>query len=184
MSRVAKQPVELSKEIEVTLDKHQLSVKGPKGALQLNLHHLVQVSLVDGEDPDPQRALQFAAKGNSKFANALAGTHRALANNMVVGVSQGFEKQLNLVGVGYRAQVQGKKLTLHLGFSHPIVYPLPEGVDVETPSNTIVLVKAADKQVLGQVCAEIRAFRPPEPYKGKGVCYAGERIIRKETKKK
>jgi len=177
MSRVAKLPVPLPKGVEVKLDGQNLSVKGNKGALALRIHPAVEVREDDG-------ALHFQARSADKAAAAVAGTMRALTNNMVVGVTAGFEKKLQLVGVGYRAQAQGQKVNLSLGFSHPIEYQVPAGVSVETPSQTEVLVKGVDLQQVGQVAAEIRAFRPPEPYKGKGVRYADERIVMKEAKKK
>ena len=177
MSRVANNPVELPKGVEVTLSDSDISVKGAKGTLAMAIDP--QVEIVKGDN-----VLTFAARSADTFARAMSGTTRALVNNMVVGVSQGFETKLDLVGVGYRAQVQGKKLNLTLGFSHPVVYELPEEVSAETPSQTEVLLKSSDKQKLGQAVAEIRAFRPPEPYKGKGVQIAGEYIRRKEAKKK
>jgi ribosomal protein L6, bacterial type len=177
MSRVAKDPIQLPKGVEVKLAEGQISVKGGKGNLSLALKPEVTVSQEDN-------VISFAPANSGKAAHALSGTYRALINNMVVGVSEGFEKKLQLVGVGYRAQAQGNKLTLSLGFSHPVEYPLPEGVSAETPSQTEIVLKAADKQLLGQVAAEIRGFRPPEPYKGKGVRYADEQVRRKEAKKK
>ena len=177
MSRVANKPVELPKGVEVTLSDSDISVKGAKGTMAMAIDPKVEI--VKGDN-----VLTFAARSADTFARAMSGTTRALVNNMVVGVSQGFETKLDLVGVGYRAQVQGKKLNLTLGFSHPVVYELPEGVSAETPSQTEVLLKSSDKQKLGQAVAEIRAFRPPEPYKGKGVQIAGEYIRRKEAKKK
>ncbi|HFD79810.1 MAG TPA: 50S ribosomal protein L6 [Gammaproteobacteria bacterium] len=177
MSRVAKKPVEMPAGVEIKLDGQVISVKGSKGSLEHQIHHSVEVKQDD-------KLLSFAPRDGSKAAMALAGTTRALVNNMITGVSQGFEKKLQLVGVGYRAQAQGQKLNLTLGFSHPIDYVLPEGVTVETPSQTEVVIRGADKQKVGQVAAEIRAFRPPEPYKGKGVKYADEIIMRKEAKKK
>ena len=177
MSRVAKNPVQLPKGVEVTISGQAITVKGGKGVLERELHGSVKVEQNDN-------VLTFAPRDGSKAANALAGTTRALVNNMVIGVSEGFEKKLQLVGVGYRAQAQGQKLNLTLGFSHPIDYPVPEGITVETPSQTDVVIKGIDKQKVGQVAAEIRAFRPPEPYKGKGVKYADEIIVRKEAKKK
>ena len=152
-------------------------IKGKNGELSLPLHSDVAIELNDGK-------LTFAAKNDSKQANAMSGTARALVNNMVKGVSEGFEKKLQLIGVGYRAQAQGKVLNLSLGFSHPIVYEMPEGVSVQTPSQTEIVLTGADKQVVGQVAAEIRAFRSPEPYKGKGVRYVGEVVVMKEAKKK
>jgi len=177
MSRVANNPVELPSGVEVKLTEESIEVKGAKGTLTQELNSVVDVSQ-DGS------ALKFAAKNSSKFSRAMSGTMRALVNNMVTGVSTGFQKKLQLVGVGYRVQVQGKKLNLSLGFSHPVVYELPEGVKVESPSQTEIVLSCADKQVLGQVAAEIRAFRPPEPYKGKGVRFADEHVRRKEAKKK
>ena len=168
MSRVAKAPVDLPKGVEASIAGQLLTVKGSKGSLTQEIHESVEVSNEDN-------ALQF--KPTSEEAWAMAGT-------MVVGVSEGFEKKLELVGVGYRAKAQGNKLDLTLGFSHPVVYDVPEGLTVETPSNTEILIKGIDKQAVGQVAAKIRAYRPPEPYKGKGVRYADERIIRKEAKKK
>lgn len=177
MSRVANSPVVLPSGVEVKMQGQDIEVKGSKGTLLLNVHNAVEVSQVE-------KTLRFVARDGAKQSRALAGTTRSLINNMVVGVSQGFEKKLQLIGVGYRAQAQGKKLNLTLGFSHPIEYVLPEGVTAETPSQTEVLVKGIDKQVVGQVAAEIRGFRPPEPYKGKGVRYANEDVRRKEAKKK
>jgi len=177
MSRIANAPVAIPSGVEVNLNGSALSVKGGNGSMNFSVHETVTASLDDG-------ALTFKANSNDRSAVAMAGTMRALASNMVTGVSQGFEKKLELVGVGYRAQVQGKKLNLTLGFSHPVVYDIPEGITVETPSQTEIVVKGADKQKVGQVSAEIRAWRPPEPYKGKGVRYADERIVRKEAKKK
>jgi large subunit ribosomal protein L6 len=177
MSRVAKQPVELPSGVEVKIDGQAVTVKGGKGSMQRDVHSSVEIRQDDN-------VLTFAPRDGSKTAMALAGTMRALVNNMVTGVSQGFEKKLQLVGVGYRAQAQGQKLNLTLGFSHPVDYPVPEGISIETPSQTEVVVKGVDKQRVGQVAAEIRAYRPPEPYKGKGVKYADEIIVRKEAKKK
>lgn len=177
MSRVAKNPVELPKGVEFAISGQAVTVKGSKGSLQRDVHASVRIEQNDN-------VLTFAPKDGSKIAMALAGTTRALINNMVVGVTDGFEKKLQLVGVGYRAQAQGQKLNLTLGFSHPIDYAVPEGVTVETPSQTDVVVKGMDKQKVGQVAAEIRAYRPPEPYKGKGVKYVDEIIVRKEAKKK
>ena len=177
MSRVAKQAVELPSGVEVKIDGQAVTVKGAKGSLQNDVHSSVDIRQDD-------KVLRFAAKDGSKISMALAGTMRALVSNMVTGVSEGFEKKLQLVGVGYRAQAQGQKLNLTLGFSHPVDYPVPEGITVETPSQTEVVVKGLDKQRVGQVAAEIRAYRPPEPYKGKGVKYADEIIVRKEAKKK
>ena len=177
MSRIANAPVVIPKGVEVNLNGNALSVKGSNGALDFTVHDDVSASFDDG-------VLTFKARKGDRPSVAMAGTMRALASNMVTGVSEGFTRKLELVGVGYRAQVQGKKLNLTLGFSHPVVYDIPEGITVECPSQTEILVKGADKQKVGQVSAEIRAWRPPEPYKGKGVRYADERIIRKEAKKK
>ena len=177
MSRIAKYPVALPAGVEVNLGGEVLTIKGKKGALKLDLHPAVAITNKDNE-------MTFAPRDKDPKSDALAGTFRALISNMVKGVTAGFEKKLELVGVGYRAQAQGKVLNLTLGYSHPIVYKLPEGITVETPSQTEIVVKGMDKQVVGQVAADIRAFRPPEPYKGKGVKYVGEIIARKEAKKK
>ncbi|MBD3612122.1 MAG: 50S ribosomal protein L6 [Hydrogenovibrio crunogenus] len=177
MSRIAKSPITLPSGVDVTINGTDVSVKGSKGALSKTFNHAVSVSLEDG-------VVTVAPKNESKNAWAQAGTARSIINNMVLGVTEGFEKKLQLVGVGYRAQAQGKVLNLTLGFSHPVNHELPEGVTVETPSQTEIVVKGADKQVVGQVAAEIRGYRPPEPYKGKGVKYADEYILRKEAKKK
>jgi large subunit ribosomal protein L6 len=177
MSRVAKNPVLLPSGVEVRLAGQQLSVKGAKGALDLNVHSSVEVIHDAGE-------LRFAARNGDQQNRAMAGTTRALVNNMVIGVSQGFERKLQLVGVGYKAQAKGQVLSLALGFSHPIDYQLPQGVTAETPSQTDILIRGIDKQLVGQVAAEIRDFRPPEPYKGKGVRYSDEVVHRKEAKKK
>ncbi len=177
MSRVAKAPVAIPDGVEVKIDGGQLTVKGKAGELSLALNSDVEVSQVEKE-------LQFAASESAKNGWAMAGTTRALVNNMVTGVSAGFEKKLILNGVGYRANVQGNVVNLSLGFSHPVEYQLPEGVKAEAPSQTEVVIKGADKQQIGQVAAEIRAYRPPEPYKGKGIRYADEYVRRKEAKKK
>jgi len=177
MSRVANKPVSVPAAVEITADGQQLSVKGPKGTLEHSVHALVEVTREEG-------VLNFKARDESKAANALAGTTRSVINNLVVGVTDGFEKKLELVGVGYRAQAKGKVLNLSLGFSHPVDYELPEGVTAATPSQTEIVINGSDKQQVGQVAAEIRAFRPPEPYKGKGVRYADEVVVRKEAKKK
>ncbi|MEM8766169.1 MAG: 50S ribosomal protein L6 [Pseudomonadota bacterium] len=178
MSRIANNPIALPSGVEIKIDGQHISVKGGKGAMEMDVHSDVEIK--QGDD----NALTFAARNNSKSAKALSGTMRALVSNMVVGVSNGFERRLQLQGVGYRAQAQGKKLNLQLGFSHPVEYELPEGVTAETPSQTEIVVSGMDNQLVGQVSAEIRAFRPPEPYKGKGVRYADERVRRKEAKKK
>ena len=177
MSRIAKSPIEVPGNVTVTLNDDQISVKGGKGELSHSIHSSVEVKQEDN-------VLTFAPKAGGKSANALAGTTRALVNNMVVGVNDGFQKKLLLQGVGYRAAVQGSKLNLTLGFSHPVEYALPEGVKAECTSQTEIVLSSADKQLLGQVAAEIRAYRPPEPYKGKGVRYADEHVRRKEAKKK
>jgi len=177
MSRVAKMPVVLPKAVEITESGQQLTVKGPKGTLTHTIHDLVEMVREEGE-------MTFRPRDESQAANALAGTTRALVNNLVTGVSDGFERKLELVGVGYRAQAKGKVLNLTLGFSHPVDYELPDGVTAETPSQTEILLKGCDKQKVGQVAAEIRAYRPPEPYKGKGVKYSDEKISLKEGKKK
>jgi large subunit ribosomal protein L6 len=175
MSRVANNPVELPSGVEVKLDGRDLTVKGSKGSLAL--------AIVDGiEVSQEENALTFSFAGDA--SRAMAGTTRALVNNMVKGVSEGWEKKLVLNGVGYRANVSGKKVNLTLGLSHPVEYELPEGVSAETPSQTEIVVKGIDKQAVGQVAAELRSFRPPEPYKGKGVRYADEYVRRKEAKKK
>jgi large subunit ribosomal protein L6 len=180
MSRIAKYPVPLPKGVEATLAAESLSIKGPLGTLTQRLREDVKVAK-EGD------ALTFNVADPSAMtdeANAMSGTLRALVNNMVQGVTKGFEKRLTLVGVGYRAQAQGDKLNLTLGFSHPVVHKMPKGVKVETPTQTEIVIKGLDKQQVGQVAAEIRAYRPPEPYKGKGVRYSNEQIVLKETKKK
>ena len=177
MSRIAKKPVELVSGVEINISGQSITAKGKHGALSMELHETVSVNQDDG-------LLTFVPNDDSKVTMAMTGTMRSLVNNMVVGVTEGYSKQLQLVGVGYRAQMQGKVLDLSLGFSHPVKYAIPEGITIETPSQTEINVKGADKQKVGQVCAEIRAYRPPEPYKGKGVRYSDERVIRKEAKKK
>jgi len=177
MSRIAKYPVALPKGVDATISAGQIVVKGPLGTLSQALTGEVRINQEDGQ-------LTFVAADESRQANAMSGTVRALVANMVTGVSAGFERKLNLVGVGFRAQVQGSALKLQLGFSHDILHEIPDGIKIECPTQTEVLVKGADKQVVGQVAAEIRAYREPEPYKGKGVRYANERVIMKETKKK
>ena len=177
MSRIANSPVEIPSGVEVSLSGKELSIKGGKGQMNLTIHELVEIS-------QEEKVLKFAGVESGKNSIALAGTFRSLVNNMVVGVSAGFQKELQLQGVGYRAQMQGKDLNLTLGFSHPVVYKIPDGIEIETPSQTQIVVKGVDKQKVGQVSAEIRAFRPPEPYKGKGVRYADEHVKRKEAKKK
>lgn len=177
MSRIAKNPIALPKGVEVTITPAQISVKGPLGAIARPMDPNV------GIEKDGER-LKCKALGNSRHAGAMSGTMRALVANMVVGVSKGFERKLNLVGVGYRAQAQGDKLNLSLGFSHPVAHPMPKGVKVETPTQTEIVIKGMDRQQVGQVAAEVRAYRSPEPYKGKGVRYAAEQVVIKETKKK
>jgi len=177
MSRIAKYPVELPKGVEATIAANQITVKGPLGTLTQALDGEVTISQEDGK-------LSFVAASDSRHAGAMSGTMRALVANMVTGVSKGFERKLQLVGVGYRAQAQGDAVKLQLGFSHDVVHKMPEGVKVECPTQTEIILKGADKQSVGQVAAEIRAYREPEPYKGKGVRYSDERVIIKETKKK
>jgi large subunit ribosomal protein L6 len=176
MSRVANNPVELPSGVEFSMTENIVTIKGSKGQLQHNLHPLVSVSQ-DGSQ------LKTVKNDDSKSANAIAGTTRALLQNIVTGVSVGFERKLTIIGVGYRAQVQGKVLDLTLGFSHPVKFEIPEGITIETPSQTEIVIKGIDKQQVGQVAANIRAYRPPEPYKGKGVRYADEHVVRKEAKK-
>lgn len=177
MSRVGKMPVGLPKDADAIISAGLLIIKGPLGQLSLTINSLVSVLNSSG-------TLTFTAVNESREANAMMGTIRALVNNMVIGVTKGFEKKLTLVGVGYRAQSQADKLNLSLGFSHPVVHQMPEGVKCETPTQTEIVIKGIDKQKVGQTAAEVRAYRPPEPYKGKGVRYANEVIILKETKKK
>jgi large subunit ribosomal protein L6 len=177
MSRIAKYPVPVPDKVQVTVDKGEVTVKGPLGTLKQAIGRQVVVKLEGNQ-------ITFAAADDSQAANAMSGTLRATVANMVHGVKDGFQKKLNLVGVGYRAQAQGAKLNLSLGFSHPIVYALPEGVKAETPTQTEIVIKGVDRQKVGQVAAEVRAHKPPEPYKGKGVRYSDERVVIKETKKK
>ncbi len=177
MSRIAKQPLSLPKGAELSLSGDTVSLKGPKGTLSMQLNSNVELAQEDG-------AWKVAARNGSRFAKAMAGTTRALLGNMAHGVTEGWERKLTLVGVGYRAQAQGDTLNLTLGFSHPVSHKMPAGVTVQTPSQTEVIVSGADKQAVGQVAADIRAYRPPEPYKGKGVRYTDERVVRKEAKKK
>lgn len=177
MSRIANAPIELPKGVEASIANGVVSVKGKNGSLQVTLHDNVELTSEDN-------VVKVSAKNDEQQSVALAGTFRALVNNMVVGVTQGFERKLELVGVGYRARATGNTVNLTLGYSHPIDYSLPEGVTAETPSQTEIVLKSADKQLLGQVAAELRAFRPPEPYKGKGVRYSNENVYRKEAKKK
>lgn len=177
MSRVGNSPVALPEKVEVTIGVDRISVKGPLGTLAQQLTPNVKVEKIENH-------LEIKVNDNSRQANAISGTTRALIANMVHGVSKGFERKLTLVGVGYRAQAQGDKLNLTLGFSHPVIHQLPQGVKAETPTQTEIILKGADKQLVGQVAADVRNYRPPEPYKGKGVRYADERIVLKETKKK
>ena len=177
MSRIGKSPVVLPEKVEVTLNQSEISVKGPLGVLTQKLTPNVTVEKIDNR-------IEFRVTNNSHHANAMSGTLRALIANMVTGVTKGFEKKLTLVGVGYRAQAQGDKLNLSLGFSHPVVHQMPKGVKAETPTKTEIVIKGVDRQLVGQVAAEVRGYRSPEPYKGKGVRYANERIVLKETKKK
>ena len=176
MSRVGKMPITVPQGVDVSIAEDKITVKGASGTLTLPANKLVEVKK-DGA------VVTFAPADDSQEANAMSGTFRALVNNMVLGVSKGFEKKLTLVGVGFRAQAQGQKLNLQIGFSHPVVKDMPAGITVTTPTQTEVLIKGTDKQVVGQVAAKIRGFRPPEPYKGKGVRYAGEKITLKEAKK-
>ena len=177
MSRVAKAPVALPKGVSVTLNGQQVEVKGSKGTMSLRLHDLVELKQEDDQ-------VVLSPVSDSKEAWMHTGTSRSLINNYVIGVSEGFERKLQLIGVGYRAQVAGNKVTLNVGYSHPIEYTLPEGVTAETPSQTEIVLKSNDKQALGQAAAKIRGYRPPEPYKGKGIRYSDEHVVRKEAKKK
>ena len=177
MSRVGKMPITIPAGVDVSIKDDQINVKGTGGTLSQVSHNLVNVSNKDGK-------LSFEPANDSREANAMSGTLRQLVNNMVVGVSKGFEKKLNLVGVGYKAQAQGTKLNLTVGYSHPVNKEMPAGITVATPTPTEVIIKGADRQRVGQVAAEIRAIRPPEPYKGKGIRYSDEKITIKETKKK
>lgn len=176
MSRIANSPITIPNGVDVNIAGNLITVKGSKGELSHEVHPLVKVEQEDS-------VLKTSVNNNSKTAKALSGTTRALVQNLVTGVSEGFERKLEIVGVGYRAAVSGKVLNLTLGFSHPVEFPIPEGITIEAPSQTELVVKGADKQQVGQVAANIRKYRPPEPYKGKGVRYADERIIRKEAKK-
>jgi len=177
MSRVAKMPVVLPQGVDVTIKARDIAVKGKKGQISMVMHKNVAVTMEDG-------VLKCAPKVQTQEADAIAGTTRALLQNMVTGVTAGYQRKLELVGVGYRAQAQGKVLNLTLGFSHPVSFAVPEGITIETPSQTEIVVNGIDKQKVGQVAAEIRAYRPPEPYNGKGVKYADEVVVRKEAKKK
>ena len=177
MSRIAKMPIDLPSGVEAKISGQNINIKGSKGAFDYVINDLVQIS------QNENQLVVEPKKDAGKGGWAMAGTMRAITNNMVVGVSNGFEKKLELVGVGYRAQAQGQKLNLTLGFSHPVVHEIPQGITCETPSQTEIILRGIDKQILGQTAAEIRSYRPPEPYKGKGVKYADEHIIRKEAKK-
>jgi large subunit ribosomal protein L6 len=177
MSRVGKLPVPLPKGVEANVAANAVSIKGPLGTLALLLTQDIRVKK-EGD------ALEIEVANDSDRADAMSGTVRAIMANMITGVTKGFEKKLTLVGVGYRAQAQGDRLNLTLGFSHPVVHQMPKGVKCETPTQTEILIKGMDRQLVGQVAAEVRAYRPPEPYKGKGVRYADERVVIKETKKK
>ena len=177
MSRIGKMPVAIPAGVEVVLTDLQVSVKGAGGTLSLTQNSLVKVVSEDGK-------VSFEAANDSREADAMSGTFRQLVNNMVVGVSKGFEKKLTLIGVGYKAQAQGSKLNLVVGYSHPVNKDMPQGITVATPTPTEIVIKGADRQRVGQVAAEIRAIRPPEPYKGKGIRYADEKVAIKETKKK
>ncbi|MEX8519007.1 MAG: 50S ribosomal protein L6 [Leptothrix sp. (in: b-proteobacteria)] len=177
MSRVGKMPITVPQGVDVSVTAEQISIKGALGTLVRPVHALVAVKNEAGK-------LSFAPTNESAEADAMSGTVRALVANMVQGVTKGFEKKLTLVGVGFRAQAQGQKLNLQIGFSHPVVKDMPAGIKVETPTQTEILIKGSDRQVVGQLAAEVRAFRPPEPYKGKGIRYADEKVVLKETKKK
>jgi large subunit ribosomal protein L6 len=177
MSRIARVPVEVAKGVDIQIADDKITVKGPLGTLTQATTPRVAIAIADGQ-------ITFAAADESREAKAMSGTMRALVAGMVTGVSKGFERRLALVGVGYRAQAQGDKLNLSLGFSHPVVHQMPAGVKCETPTQTEIVIKGADKQKVGQVAAEVRGYKPPEPYKGKGVRYVGEAVVIKETKKK
>ncbi len=177
MSRIAKRPIEVPNGVEFSIKGREVSAKGPRGYLTVTLHDAVELSQEDN-------LLTLSPRDQRQSSVAVTGTMRSVVNNIIEGVVNGFEKKMQLVGVGYRAQAQGRQLNLSLGLSHPVNYQVPEGIEVETPAATEIVVRGCDKQKVGQVCAEIRAFRPPEPYKGKGVKYADEKIVRKEAKKK
>lgn len=176
MSRIANKPITVPKGVEATISGNNVRIKGGKGEMTLTVHPQVKVV-------QEQNLIKISVLNNSKFANAMSGTTRSLLQNMLIGVSEGYQKKLDIIGVGFRAQAQGKKLNLTLGFSHPVEFEIPAGITIETPSQTEVVIKGVDKQKVGQVAANIRAYRPPEPYKGKGVKYSDERIVRKEAKK-
>ncbi len=177
MSRIAKKPIELPSGVEVNQNGREVSAKGPKGTLSATLHEAVELTREDN-------VLTLSPRDDSQSSLAVTGTMRSVISNIIEGVANGFEKKMQLVGVGYRAQAQGRQLNLSLGLSHPVNYQVPEGIEIETPAATEIVVRGCDKQAVGQVCAEIRAYRPPEPYKGKGIKYADEVIVRKEAKKK
>jgi large subunit ribosomal protein L6 len=177
MSRVGKMPITVPQGVDVSVSADKITVKGPQGTLTLPQNPLVTTKVESGK-------VTFVATNDSAEADAMSGTMRALVSNMVNGVGKGFERKLTLVGVGFRAQAQGQKLNLQVGFSHPVVKDMPAGIVVQTPTQTEILIKGADRQVVGQIAAEVRAVRPPEPYKGKGIRYLGERVVLKETKKK
>lgn len=177
MSRIGKAPVAIPQGVEVAIEQHVITAKGSLGSLSVNLNPLVKVQSADGK-------LTFAANSATAEASAMRGTMRQLVNNMIAGVSKGFEKKLTLIGVGYKAAASGNKLNLAVGYSHPVDIVMPEGITVATPAPTEIIVKGADRQRVGQLAAEIRAVRPPEPYKGKGIRYANEKVTIKETKKK
>ncbi len=177
MSRVADNPVKILDGVTVDIEGQEVKVDGPKGSLSMTVNASVDLKVEEG-------LVVFVPNGDDRKSEAMAGTTRALVQNMVLGVSEGFEKRLELQGVGYRAQAKGNQVSLQLGFSHPVDYELPEGISAETPSQTEIVISGNDKQQVGQVCAEIRGFRPPEPYKGKGIRYQGEYVRRKEAKKK
>ncbi len=177
MSRIAKEPIELPQGVEFKQEGNVVTLKGGNGSLSLEINNEVELT-------HKENILQVAPRSGSRFSTAVAGTMRALLANMARGVTDGFERKLTLVGVGYRAQVQGKTLNLTLGFSHPVTHTVPDDVTVETPSQTEIIIKGADKQRVGQVAAEIRNYRPPEPYKGKGIRYSDEHVVMKEAKKK
>jgi large subunit ribosomal protein L6 len=177
MSRIANNPVQIPEGVEVTLGAGTLSIKGGKGNLSIQIHDAVAISQEDN-------VLKFSTNTQGKKSVALSGTFRSIVSNMVEGVSTGFSKELTLIGVGYRAKIEGRKLNLSLGFSHPVLFEIPDGIEIEMPSQTVIVIKGIDKQLVGQVAANIRAFRPPEPYKGKGVRYTDEYVKRKDAKKK
>ncbi len=177
MSRIAKKPIDIPNGVDFSVNGREISAKGPKGFLSITLHDAVELNFKDN-------VVTLSPRDQRQSTMAVTGTMRSVVNNIVEGVSNGFEKKLLLVGVGYRAQVQGKQLNLSLGLSHPVQFQVPEGIEVETPIATEIVVRGCDKQKVGQVCAEIRSYRPPEPYKGKGIKYSDEQVVRKEAKKK